>query len=210
MIKVLIADDHAIMRGGLRQMLAATADIIVIGEATDGQSLLAQLPGLDCQLLLLDMSMPGISGLDLIRRLKIQRPTLPILVLSMHNEGQIVTRTLRAGANGYVTKDSEPSVLLTAIRKVGGGGKFIDPVFVDRVVSDVGDAGMNEGGHLTDREFQVLQCIVTGHTIIKMADTLCLSAKTVSTHKTRIMRKFGIDNNADLIRHAIQYGLVRE
>lgn len=208
MIKVLIADDHAIVRGGLRQLLAATDDIVVVGEAADGQSLLTQLPRLDCQLLLLDMSMPGISGLDLIRRLKTEWPMLPILVLSMHNEGQIVMRALRAGASGYVTKDSDTGVLLAAIRKVGGGGKFIDPVLVDSVVSDIGDVGMNENPPLTDREFQVLQRIATGHTITKIAETLCLSAKTVSTHKMRIMRKLGIDNNADLIRHAIRHGLV--
>lgn len=208
MIKALIADDHAIVRGGLKQLLAATDDIDVVGEAADGQSLLAQLPGLDCQLLLLDMSMPGISGLDLIRRLKTGWPMLPILVLSMHNEGQIVMRALRAGASGYVTKDSDTSVLLAAIRKVGGGGKFIDPVLVDGVVSDIVDIGSNENPPLTDREFQVLQRIATGHAITKIAEALCLSAKTVSTHKMRIMRKLGIDNNADLIRHAIRHGLV--
>lgn len=210
MIKVLIADDHAIVRGGLRQMLTATADIVVVGEAMDGPYLLEQLARLDCQLILLDMSMPGISGLDLIRRLKTERPALPILVLSMHNEGPIVMRALRAGASGYVTKDSDSGVLLAAIRKVGGGGKFIDPVLVDSVVSDISDVGMNENRQLSDREFQVLQKIAAGHSITEIAETLCLSAKTISTHKMRLMRKLHIDNNGELIRHAIRHGLVRE
>lgn len=210
MIKVLIADDHAIMRAGLRQILTATADMVVAGEATHGQSVLEQLNLLECHVILLDMSMPGLSGLDLIRRLRIDRPELQILVLSMHNEGQIVTRALRAGASGYVTKDSDPNVLLTAIRKVAQGGKFIDPALVDSVVLDISDFKMNESRQLTDREFQVLQMIAAGHTINKIAESLYLSAKTVSTHKIRLMRKLGIDNNADLIRYAIQHGLVLE
>ena len=210
MIKVLIADDHAIMRAGLRQILTATADMVVAGEATHGQSVLEQLNLLECHVILLDMSMPGLSGLDLIRRLRIDRRELQILVLSMHNEGQIVTRALRAGASGYVTKDSDPNVLLAAIRKVAQGGKFIDPALVDSVVLDISDFKMNENRQLTDREFQVLQMIAAGHTINKIAESLYLSAKTVSTHKIRLMRKLGIDNNADLIRYAIQHGLVLE
>ena len=210
MIKVLIADDHAIMRAGLRQILTATADMVVAGEATHGQSVLEQLNLLECHVILLDMSMPGLSGLDLIRRLRIDRPELQILVLSMHNEGQIVTRALRAGASGYVTKDSDPNVLLTAIRKVAQGGKFIDPALVDSVVLDISDVKMNQNRQLTDREFQVLQMIAAGHTINKIAESLYLSAKTVSTHKIRLMHKLGIDNNAGLIRYAIQHGLVLE
>lgn len=210
MIKVLIADDHAIMRAGLRQILTATADMVVAGEATHGQSVLEQLNLLECHVILLDMSMPGLSGLDLIRRLRIGRPELQILVLSMHNEGQIVTRALRAGASGYVTKDSDPNVLLTAIRKVAQGGKFIDPALVESVVLDISDVKMNQNRQLTDREFQVLQMIAAGHTINKIAESLYLSAKTVSTHKIRLMHKLGIDNNADLIRYAIQHGLVLE
>lgn len=210
MIKVLIADDHAIMRAGLRQILTATADMVVAGEATHGQSVLEQLNLLECHVILLDMSMPGLSGLDLIRRLRIYRPELQILVLSMHNEGQIVTRALRAGASGYVTKDSDPNVLLTAIRKVAQGGKFIDPALVDSVVLDISDVKMNQNRQLTDREFQVLQMIAAGHTINKIAESLYLSAKTVSTHKIRLMHKLGIDNNAGLIRYAIQHGLVLE
>lgn len=210
MIKVLIADDHAIMRAGLRQILTATADMVVAGEATHGQSVLEQLNLLECHVILLDMSMPGLSGLDLIRRLRIERPKLPILVLSMHNEGQIVTRALRAGASGYMTKDSDPNVLLTAIRKVARGGKFIDPALIDSVVLDISDVKMNENRQLTDREFQVLQMIAAGHTINKIAESLYLSTKTVSTHKIRLMHKLGVDNNADLIRYAIQHGLVLE
>lgn len=207
MIQVLIADDHAIVRSGLRQVLTATGEIAVIGEAVNGAALLDQLRRLDCHVLLLDLSMPGISGFDLIRRVRLERPDLSILVLSMHNEGQIVTRALRAGAAGYVAKDSDPDVLLAAIRKVARGGRFVDPGLVDSLVLNISAPETDGGDPLTDREFQVLQMIANGLSLNEIAASLHLSAKTISTHKMRLMRKLGVDNNADLIRHAIGLGL---
>jgi DNA-binding NarL/FixJ family response regulator len=210
MIKILIADDHAIVRGGLKQIIATTDDIVVTGEAAQGSEVVDKLRICEVDLLLLDMTMPGISGVDLIRRVRVEQPALPVLVLSIHNEAQVVSRALRAGATGYVTKDSDPDVLLAAIRKLAAGGRFIDPKLVDAIIFEThsGDAPPHEV--LSDREFQVLQMLAAGTSINEIAETLALSAKTISTHKMRLMQKLGIENNAELIRYAIKHGLTSE
>ncbi|WP_122158322.1 response regulator transcription factor [Paraburkholderia sp.] len=210
MIKILIADDHAIVRGGLKQIIATTADIVVSGEAAQGSEVVDKLRTCEIDLLLLDMTMPGISGVDLIRRVRAEQPSLPVLVLSIHNEAQVVSRALRAGATGYVTKDSDPEVLLTAIRKLASGGRFIDPKLVDAIIFEThsGDAPPHE--ILSDREFQVLQMLASGKSINDIAEGLALSAKTISTHKMRLMQKLGLANNAELIRYAIRHGLAAE
>jgi DNA-binding NarL/FixJ family response regulator len=210
MIKILIADDHAIVRGGLKQIIATTADIVVTGEAAQGSEVVDKVRSCDIDLLLLDMTMPGISGVDLIRRVRAEQPALPVLVLSIHNEAQVVSRALRAGATGYVTKDCDPEVLLAAIRKLAAGGRFIDPKLVDAIIFEThsGDAPPHEV--LSDREFQVLQMLASGKSINDIAETLALSAKTISTHKMRLMQKLGLGNNAELIRYAIRHGLAAE
>ena len=210
MIKILIADDHAIVRGGLKQIIATTSDIVVNGEAAQGSEVVDKLRTCEIDLLLLDMTMPGISGVDLIRRVRAEQPALPVLVLSIHNEAQVVSRALRAGATGYVTKDSDPEVLLTAIRKLASGGRFIDPKLVDAIIFEThsGDAPPHE--ILSDREFQVLQMLASGKSINDIAEALALSAKTISTHKMRLMQKLGLTNNAELIRYAIRHGLAAE
>lgn len=210
MIRVLIADDHAIVRSGLTQIIATTTDIEVAGEATRGAEILDKVRAGNYGLLLLDMSMPGLSGIDLIRHLKAAQPALPILVLSMHNEGQVVSRALRAGATGYVTKDSEPEILLAAIRKVAKGGRFLDPALIDTMLFDNGNSDASPHELLSDREFQVLQLLATGHSLNEIGETLSISAKTISTHKMRLMEKLAIDNNADLVRYAIRHGLAAE
>lgn len=208
MIRLMIADDHAIVRSGLKQIIATTIDISVVAEATRGEEIFEQLQRDAVDLLLLDMSMPGLAGLELIGRLQVAHARLPILVLSMHNEGQIVARALRAGAGGYVTKDSEPEVLLAAIRKVTHGGRFIDPALGDVLVFDHGPARpLAPHEALSERERQVLEGIVAGLPLGEIADQLHLSPKTVSTHKMRLMEKLQVDNNADLIRYAIRHGL---
>lgn len=208
MIRLMIADDHAIVRSGLKQIIATTIDISVVAEATRGEEIFEQLQKDAVDLLLLDMSMPGLAGLELIGRLQVAHARLPILVLSMHNEGQIVARALRAGAGGYVTKDSEPEVLLAAIRKVTHGGRFIDPALGDVLVFDHGPARpLAPHEALSERERQVLEGIVAGLPLGEIADQLHLSPKTVSTHKMRLMEKLQVDNNADLIRYAIRHGL---
>lgn len=208
MINILIADDHAILRSGLRQIIATSADIAVSAEAASGAEVLDKLRRNTIDLLLLDMNMPGISGLDLIGRIRIEWPALAILVLSMHNEAQVASRALKAGASGYVTKDSDPDILLTAIRKVGQGGRFIDPSLVDAIVFKeqiAGDAPPHE--ILSNREYQVLQRLAAGESINDIARAFSLSAKTISTHKVRLMRKLGLDNNIDLARYAIKHSM---
>lgn len=207
MIKLLIADDHAIVRSGLKQIIATTIDIVVVAEATRGDEIFEQLRAHPVDLLLLDMSMPGVAGLDLIRRLQAAHPPLPILVLSMHNEGQIVARALKAGARGYVTKDSEPEVLLAAIHEVAAGGCFIDPALAELVVFDAAEPHPLAHEALSERERQVLEGIAAGLPLGGIADRLHLSPKTVSTHKMRLMEKLRVDNNVDLIRYAIRHGL---
>ncbi|MGV2292552.1 response regulator transcription factor [Trinickia sp. YCB016] len=210
MIHILIADDHAIVRGGLKQIIATTTDIVVAGEAAHGAEVIDKLRILQVDILLLDMTMPGISGIGLIRRVRTEQPALPILVLSIHNEAQVVSRALRAGATGYVTKDSDPEILLAAIRKLAAGGRFIDPKLVDAIVFEThaGEAPPHEV--LSDREFQVLQMLAAGKSINDIAESFALSAKTISTHKMRLMQKLNLGNNAELIRYAIKHGLVAE
>ena len=210
MIRIIIADDHAIVRGGLKQIIATTHDIVVVGEATQSSEVLEQWWQIPCELLLLDMSMPGISGVELIKLLHEEKPALPILVLSMHNEGQIVARALKAGAAGYVTKDSEPEILLSAIRKIAAGGKFIDPALVETMIFNAGDGDNLPHDLLSERELQVLKLIAAGGPLGNIADQLHVSPKTVSTHKMRLMQKLGIDNNADLIRYAMKHQLVSD
>jgi DNA-binding NarL/FixJ family response regulator len=208
MIRIIIADDHAIVRGGLKQIFALTRDIVVVSEAAQSSEVLDQWRQIPCDLLLLDLTMPGTSGVDLICRLHEDKPVLPILVLSMHNEGQIVARALRAGAAGYVTKDSEPEILLAAVRKVAAGGRYIDPALVENMIFNVGGSSELPHDSLSERELQVLKMIASGGPLGEIAERLHLSPKTVSTHKMRLMQKLGIDNNADLVRYASKYGLV--
>lgn len=210
MIRIIIADDHAMVRGGLKQIIATTSDIQVMGEATQGEEVLDLLRHTPFDLLLLDMTMPGLSGVELIRRVHQEKPALPILVLSMHNEAQVVARAVKAGASGYVTKDSEPEILLLAIRKVAAGGKYIDPALVDTMVFDGRDRDSLPHDRLSEREVQILKMITAGNALGDIADQLHVSPKTISTHKMRLMQKLGVENNADLIRYATRHGLVSD
>ena len=208
MIRVVIADDHTILREGLRQLLGASADVEVVAEAADGHEVLARVRSLDFDVLLLDMSMPGKSGIELIKHVKSEKPKLRVLVLSMHEETQYAVRAIKAGASGYVTKDSAGTQLVTAIRRVAGGGAFITPEVAEQLA--LGAMPGAEGPahqRLSDREFEVLRLLVAGHTVTETAAMLNLSGKTVSTHKARLMEKLGIDNQADLVRYAMKHGL---
>ncbi len=207
MIRLLIADDHAIVRSGLVQLLSDRPDLVVAAEAASAAATLERAVDSNVDLVLLDMKMPGPSGVTLVKALRELRPTLPILVLSMHIDGQVVSRALRAGANGYVAKGSSIDVLLEAIARVVDGGRFIDPSLVEGVVFDHASMPMPLHDTLSARERQVLGLIVAGVRLGDIADRLHVSAKTVSTHKTRLMQKLRIDNNADLVRYAISNGL---
>lgn len=209
MIKVLLADDHTIVRAGLKELLSETGDITVSGEANDGTEALARIRESDYDVAVLDMSMPGRSGIELIRQVKRERPRLSILVLSMHSEEQYAVRALKAGASGYLTKESAADQLVAAIRRIAAGGAFVTPETAQRLALDVSTAGA-AAPHtlLSDREFQVLRLIADGKSVSEIAKQLTLSVKTISTHKTRIMRKMRLANQAELIRYAIEHELL--
>jgi len=211
-LQLLIADDHAILRGGLKQIIATTTDIVIAAEAANSAETLeiCQKQGDQLDLLLLDITLPDISGLELIPRLHDEYPHLPILVLSMHNERQIVSRAIKSGAAGYVTKDAHPEILLSAIRKVAAGGRFVDPALVESMVFSGNTPDEDAPPHelLSDREYQILKLIIAGYKLNDIALNLNLSPKTVSTYKLRLMQKLGIDNNAALYRYAMQQNLV--
>ena len=204
MIRVLIADDHKIVRDGLRRILAATTDVQVAAEAAGGEEALALVKKQDFDVALLDMSMPGLSGLDLIKRLKIEKPKLRILVLSMHGEQQYAARVLKAGAAGYLGKDSAAELLLSTIRKIATGGMHIPEAAAAGLVAAERPAHES----LSDREFEVLRLLVEGLGPTDIAERLHLSVKTVSTHKTRILEKLKLGSTAELVRYALEQKLV--
>lgn len=209
MIRVVIADDHTIVREGLKQLLTAASDLSVAGEARNGQEVLQRVREDDFDVLLLDMSMPGKSGIELIKQVHNEKPKLRILVLSMHEEEQYAVRALKAGAAGYLTKESASAQLVAAIRKVAAGGVFISSAVGEQLA--LGAMAQTVGPPhtaLSDREYQVFEMLVRGTTITDIADRLNLSVKTVSTHKARIMQKMSMTNQAELIRYAIGHRLV--
>jgi DNA-binding NarL/FixJ family response regulator len=209
MIRILMADDHGIVREGLKQLFALSQDIVVVGEAVNGGEVLAALRGGGIDLILLDMTMPGICGVNLITRLRSHDDCPPILVLSMHNEIQIAKRALAAGVAGYLTKDSDPVTLMAAIRKVTAGGRFIDPGLAEKMVFESGrNAELPPHDVLSEREYDVLRLLVHGMGVNQIADELKISNKTVSTHKARLMHKMDFHNNAELVRYAVAHGLV--
>ena len=209
MIRVLLADDHAMVRAGLKEILAATGDIQVAGEAANGQEALAQIRERDYDVAVLDMSMPGRNGIELIKLVKAEKAKLKILVLSMHGEAQYAVRALKAGASGYLTKDSAADQLVAAIRRIAAGGAYVSAETAERLVHDTG-RGSNALPHtlLSDREFQVFQLIAKGVSVGEIARELSLSVKTVSTHKTHILEKMGFANQAELIRYALEHKLL--
>jgi len=208
MIKVLIADDHAIVREGLRQLFALCPDLGVAGEAVNGGQVLSHLRGGEVDLLLLDMAMSGISGVDLIKRVRLHHGALPVLVLSMHNEVQIARRALAAGANGYLTKDCGAETLTTAIRKVASGGRYIDPRIVERMVFEGDDEQAPPHEQLSSREQRILGLLGQGRTVNEIAAELSISNKTVSTHKARLMQKMSFANNAELMRYVFTHDVM--
>ncbi len=210
MIKILIIDDHAIVREGLKQILVETPDLEVAGEANDGQEALERMRADHWDVVVLDISLPGANGLVVLQQIKNQFPEVPVLMLSIHAEEQYALRALKAGAAGYLTKETVPQELVTAIQKVAGGGKYVSPSLMEKMVSDLGK-DLKKALHetLSDREFQVLCMIATGKGLTEIAEDLDLSVKTVSTHRTRMLKKMRLKNNAELIHYAIRHGLVK-
>jgi two-component system, NarL family, invasion response regulator UvrY len=209
MIRVLLVDDHTILREGLKQILSECRDMVVVGEAENGLAALKMIREEDWGVVVLDMSMPGRSGTELIRQIKAEKPKLPILILSMHKEDQYAVRTLKAGASGYLCKDSASSQLVSAIRKVAGGGIFINVETAERLAFSLRpESDALPHTLLSDREHQIFMLMLRGRGNSDIADELNLSVKTVSTHKTHILQKMSADNVTSLVKYAIRHDLV--
>ncbi len=209
MIKVLIADDHTLVRKGFRQILLDTKKFKDIDEAKDGKETISKVSAHHYDVVLLDISFPGRSGIDTLKQLKDLKPRLPVLILSMYPEEQYAVRALKAGASGYLTKETAPDELMEAIRKVAKGGKYITASLAEKLASEIGEpSGRAPHEALSDREYQVMCLIASGMRVKDIAESLNLSVKTISTHRARIMRKMNMKNNANLTHYAIKHGLV--
>ena len=208
MIRIVIADDHAIVREGLKRIVASAEDMEMVGEAADGTDVMQRVRELEFDVLVLDLSMPGRSGMELIKLVHSEKPRLRILVLSMHQELQYAVRAIKSGASGYLTKESAPAQLIQALRKIAGGGAFVSAEVAEQMALGAmpgGTATAHES--LSDREFQVFRLLVSGVSVTDIAASLHLSVKTISTHKANLMHKLGLQNQSELIHYAIRHGL---
>jgi len=209
MIKILIADDHAVVRKGLKQILAETTDIVAADEAINGQEVLEKIRKNDYDIVMLDISMPGRNGLDILKQVKNEKPEMSVLILSMHPEEQYAVRALKAGASGYLTKDSAPDELILAIRKISQGRKYITSSLAERLAFYLevdSEKPLHEA--LSDREYEVMRMIASGKTVKEIAEELFLSIKTISTYRSRIMEKMGMKNNTELVHYALKNRLL--
>jgi len=209
MLRILIADDHPVFRRGLRQIISETSDMVVADEASSGWEVLAQVRASDCDVVLLDISLPGMNGLDVLRQLKNERPKLPVLMLTMYPERQFAVRALKDGASGYLTKESAPDELVAAIHKVSTGGQYVSSSLAEELASYVrNDSKKPPHEALSNREYQVMCLIASGKTVTEIADELLLSAKTISTYRSRVLGKMKMKNSAELMSYAIKNHLV--
>ena len=208
MIRIVLADDHAIVREGLKRIVGEAQGFQVVGEAADGTEVMRTVRELDFDVLVLDLSMPGRSGMELIKLVKSEKPKLKVLVLSMHQETQYAVRAIKSGASGYLTKETAPAQLEQAIRKIAGGGAYISAEVAEQLALGA-MPGSETLPHetLSDREFQVFRALVAGDAVSDIAAKLSLSVKTVSTHKANLMQKLGLANQTELVRYALKHGL---
>ncbi|WP_233837801.1 response regulator [Paraburkholderia sp. ZP32-5] len=208
MIKVLLADDHTLVRDGLRHILQKATGFDVVGEASDSVTTIALIRSTDAQVLVLDLSMPGRNGIELIRQIKDEKPALRILVLTMHDEQQYAARAFKAGASGYLTKESASAELVGAVTKIASGGVFVSLAMAERFAQNLNEpVEALPHQRLSDREFDVFRRIVAGQSITEIANELCVSVKTISTHKTRILEKMQMPHENGLVRYAIRHKL---
>ena len=208
-IRILIADDHPIVREGYKKILMSQPDMDVTGEAGNGQEVLDLTQKKDFDLILLDISMPGRSGLEILKELKGQKPNLPVMILSIYPEEQYAVRAFRDGASGYLTKASTPKELISAIRKVSQGGRYVTEALAEKLTYFLhGDADKTPHEKLSDREYQVMLLIASGKTVTQIADELCLSVKTISTYRRHILEKMQFTTNAEITMYAIQNKLL--
>jgi DNA-binding NarL/FixJ family response regulator len=210
LIKVLLADDHAIFRAGLRRLVEETGDMVVVAEASDGREAIEQINDAMPDVAIIDISMPGFDGLEVMSQLSSSHPKLPILVLTMHEEEQYVVRAIAAGAKGYITKRSVPEQLVQAIRKVHSGGRYLTEEAAEILALRMASGARNRSqiDTLSNREIQVLRCLALGQTTREIAEVYHISVKTVDTYRTRLLQKLNLRNNAELTRFAIQNDLV--
>jgi two-component system invasion response regulator UvrY len=209
-IRILIADDHEIVRAGLKQFIAGEKDMVVSGEAADGMETLACVRKGECDVVLLDISMPDMNGIDTLKQIKRSKPDLPVLILTMHPEDHYAINLLRAGANGYVCKECAPEQLVGAIRTVASGRRYVSPALGDQLAGDLSGDGQNAlHTELSEREFQVFCKLAAGQAVSEIADELFLSVKTVSTYRSRILEKMGMKTNANITYYAIKHGLIQ-
>ena len=207
-IRVLIADDHAIVRQGLRQILSDTPDLTVAGEAENGVQAVQMVRTGEWDVVLMDVSMPDRNGIDALKIIKKEFPRLPVLILSMYPEEQYAIRALKAGAAGYLTKQSEPELLVTASRQVAGGKKYVSPSLAEELANAIGDDSERlPHEKLSDREYQTLCMIASGKTPTEIAEALNLSVKTVSVYRARLLEKMNLRNNAELTHYGLKHGL---
>jgi two-component system, NarL family, invasion response regulator UvrY len=208
-IKVMVADDHAVVRRGLRQILAETTDILVQGEAAAAPDVLTLVREQRWDVVILDIGLPGGNGIDLIGQIRRERAEARVLILTVHSEEQYAVRAIRAGAAGFLTKESAPEKLIDAVRKIASGGRFLSPELAETLASLVaGEATGQPHDRLSDREFEVLKMLASGQTVSQVAQRLSLSVKTISTHRTRILKKMNMRSNAELTHYALKNGLV--
>lgn len=208
-MRILVADDHAVVRRGLKEILADAFPHAHFAEASNGNDVMGQLSAVPCSVLVLDVNMPGRSGLDVLRELKQMYPKLPVIVLSVQPEDQYAMRCLRAGAAAYVNKDSAPEELVRAMKKVLSGGRYVSAEFAEKLVSKVnepGDKALHE--HLSDREHEVMRMIAAGTSLTDIAGHLNVSVKTVSTYRARILEKMDMKSNAEITRYALERKLI--
>lgn len=209
MIRIVIADDHAIVREGLKRIVTAAGDLEVLHEAADGTQVMQAVREHEFDVLVLDLSMPGRSGMELIRLVRAEQPRLRVLVLSMHGELQYAVRAIKSGASGYLSKDSAPALLVQAIRKVADGGAFVSPEVAQQLALGAMPGGQSASHEsLSGREFEVLQLLAEGLSVTRIATKLHLSVKTISTHKANLMQKMGFKNQSELVRYALRHGIV--
>lgn len=208
MIRIVIADDHAIVREGIKRIVAAGEDMEVVGEAADGTEVMQRVRELDFDLLVLDLSMPGRSGMELIKLVRAEKPRLRVLVLSMHQELQYAVRAIKSGASGYLTKESAPAELLQALRKIAGGGAYVTSEVAEQLALGAMPGGTEAThGSLSPREFEALRLLASGLSVTEAAGKMNVSVKTVSTHKANLMHKLSLHNQSELVRYAIRHGL---
>jgi two-component system invasion response regulator UvrY len=208
MIGIIIVDDHPIVRRGLKQIIASERDMQVVGEAENALEAIRVIRRAVCDAVVLDITLPDASGLEVLIQLKRERPALPVLIMSIHEEEQYALRVLKAGASGYLMKNSIPEEMIKAIRTIASGGKYISPSLGERLVSEMASPETRPHEKLSDREFQIMRLIAFGKSLKEIGESLYISDKTVSTYRTRILQKMGMKTNADLVGYALEHHLV--